>query len=39
MDSFKLKEERSMFVKNMESILDIAKSEERDLTEEEQNHC
>ena len=38
MDSFKLKEERSIFVKNMESILDFAKSEERDLTEEEQKN-
>ena len=37
MDSFKLKEERATMVQNMEAILDVAKSEERDLTEDEQN--
>ena len=37
MDSFKLKEERATMVQNMEAILDVAKSEERDLTENEQN--
>lgn len=36
MDSFKLKEERSVFVENMEAILEVAKSEDRDLTDDEQ---
>jgi len=38
MDSFKLKEERATIISNMEAILDFAKSEERDLTEDEQNN-
>ena len=37
MNSFKLKEERAILVENMEAILDAAKSEDRDITEEEQN--
>ena len=37
MDSFKLKEERATMVQNMEAILEIAKSEERELTNEEQS--
>lgn len=36
MDSFKLKEERATMVENMEAILNLAKSEERDITEDEQ---
>lgn len=37
MNSFKLKEERATLVENMEAILEAAKSEDRDITEEEQN--
>jgi len=37
MDSFKLKEERAVFVDNMSAILEIAESENRDLSEDEQN--
>jgi HK97 family phage major capsid protein len=37
MNSFKLKEERAVLVENMEAILEAAKSEDRDITEEEQN--
>ena len=37
MNSFKLKEERATLVENMEAILSVAKSEDRDITEEEQN--
>ena len=36
MNSFKLKEERATMVENMEAILNLAKSEERDITEDEQ---
>lgn len=36
MDSLKLKEERAILVENMESIFNSAKTEERDLTEQEQ---
>ena len=37
MDSFKLKEERAVFIQNMETLIDVAKTEERDLTEDEQS--
>tara|TARA_R110002020_G_scaffold92169_5_gene223330 strand:+ start:1896 stop:3110 length:1215 start_codon:yes stop_codon:yes gene_type:complete len=37
MDSLKLKEERATIVQTMEAILDGAKSEDRDLSGEEQN--
>jgi len=37
MDSFKLKEERAVFVDNMSAILENAESENRDLTEDEQS--
>lgn len=36
MTSFKLKEDRAVFVKNMEAILELATTEERDLSSEEQ---
>ena len=36
MNSFKLKEERATMVENMEAILNLAKSEDRDITEDEQ---
>ena len=38
MQSIKFKEERATLVENMEAILEGAKSEERDLTEDEQNN-
>ena len=37
MDSLKLKEERATIVQTMEAILDVAKSEDRDLSGDEQN--
>lgn len=37
MKSFTLKEERATIVESMEAILETAQTEERDLTEEEQN--
>ena len=37
MDSFKLKDERSVLINNMETLIEVAKTEERDLTEDEQN--
>mgnify|MGYP003146747305 FL=1 len=36
MNSFKLKEERASIVENMEAIINLAASEDRDITEEEQ---
>ena len=38
MDSYKLKEERAILVENMEAIINLAKTEERDITEEEQKN-
>lgn len=37
MESIKLKEERAVIIENMESLIDTAKTEERDLTKEETN--
>jgi len=36
MNSFKLKDERASIVENMEAIINLAKSEDRDITEDEQ---
>ena len=37
MDSFKLKDERSLLINNMETLIEVAKQEDRDLTDDEQN--
>ena len=37
MESLKLKEERATIIENMEALVDLAKTEKRDLTEDESN--
>jgi HK97 family phage major capsid protein len=37
MESLKLKEERAILIENMDSLVNLAKDEKRDLTEEESN--